>query len=84
VDNRGLVVSWSSDGGAHWSVPVATGLTLNSTGNDFVVQGLGAGKFAVAYDKAVPPTTAREYLTTFNYSALRVPPSTTSPTAPTQ
>ena len=49
-----------------------------------MVQGLGAGKFAVAYDKAVPPTTAREYLTTFNYSALRVPPSTTSPTAPTQ
>ena len=84
VDNRGLVVSWSSDGGAHWSVPGATGLALNSTGNDFVVQGLGAGKFAVAYDKAVPPTTAREYLTTFNYSALRVPPSTTSPTAPTQ
>ena len=84
VDNRGLVVSWSSDGGAHWSVPAATGLGLNSTGNDFVVQGLGAGKFAVAYNKAVTPTTGREYLTTLDYSALRVPPSTTSPTAPTQ
>jgi hypothetical protein len=75
VDDRGLVVSWSSDGGAHWSVPVATGLALNNTGNDFVVQGLGPGKFAVAYNKAVTPTTAREYLTTLNYGTLSTVPT---------
>ena len=53
-----------------------TGLGLNSTGNDFVVQGLGAGKFAVAYNKAVTPTTGREYLTTLDYSALAPAPTT--------
>ncbi len=73
VDKRGLVVSWSSDAGRHWSVPAATGLALNNTGTDFVVQGLGHGNFAVAYNKAITQTTAREYLTTLNYSTLPRP-----------
>ncbi len=70
LDERGLVVSWSSDGGAHWSPPVATGLGLNNIGADFVVQGLGGGKFAVAYNSSVTDTTSREYLTTLSYGAL--------------
>jgi len=70
LDSRGVVVSRSSDGGAHWSVPLETGLAVNGIGTDFVVQGLGAHKFAIAYNKRLNPTTNWQYLTTFNYSAL--------------
>ena len=62
-------------GGAQWSAPVATGLAIDGAGNDFVVQGLGAGEFAVAYNKAVTPSTAHEYLSTFNYGALPAAPA---------
>ena len=51
-------MSWSSDGGARWSPPVATSLGLNNAGTDFVVQGLGGGKFAVAYNRPVTETTS--------------------------
>ena len=57
-------------GGREWSPPVATSLGLNNIGTDFVVQGLGEGKFAVAYNRPVTDTTSREYLTTLNYGAL--------------
>jgi hypothetical protein len=70
LDSRGVVVSRSSDGGAHWSVPLETGLAVNGIGNDFVVQGLGAQKFAIAYNKPLNPTTNWHYLTTFNYGPL--------------
>ena len=70
MDNRGLVVSWSSDGGGHWSAPVATGFGHNGIGAGFVVQGLGGGKFAVAYNKPVAQSTTRQYLTTLSYSTL--------------
>jgi hypothetical protein len=69
-DHRGLVVSWSGDGGSHWSAPVPTGLGLDNTGDNFVVQGLGGGRFAVAYNRFLSPTTSIEYLTSLDYSAL--------------
>ena len=70
LDERGLVVGWSSDGGAEWSSPAVTGLGLNNIGTDFVVQGLGKGRFAVTYNRPVTNTTSRFYLTTLSYGAL--------------
>jgi hypothetical protein len=47
-----------------------TGLGLNNIGTDFVVQGLGKGRFAVTYNRPVTNTTSRFYLTTLSYGAL--------------
>jgi hypothetical protein len=49
-DGRGVVVSYSSNGGASWTTPFATGLGVSSAASDPVVVGIGAATADVAYD----------------------------------
>ena len=66
LDARGFVLSYSSDGGAGWTAPVA--VSVSPGANDPVVSGVGAGNGELAYTDG-----SQEYLAPFSQAQLTTP-----------
>jgi hypothetical protein len=91
IDDQGLVLDYSSNGGASWEPPVVVPEPgVDGTQGSPVIVGLGGGNAEIAYVYN-PGTGTQVFLETVNYAALyqednpppSVQPAPTSPPAPT-
>jgi len=79
IDHQGLVLDYSSNGGAGWGGPVVVPAPAAGTQNDPVIVGTGGGNAEIAYDSN-PGTGNQVFLQSVNYQALAIAPTTVATT----
>lgn len=80
LDEQGLVLDYSANGGASWEPPVVVPELASGVRSNPVIVGVGAGNLEIAYESD-PGTGTQVFLESVNYAAL-LAASMKSPTPP--